>query len=694
MQQSVGSQPAFLSPSPVTGKRKRGRKSYSELEAMRRMQNEVAGGQDSARVGTAPPAAAELLRPSASADYAMTSPRKGRRRKHCNCKNSRCLKLYCECFATGSYCENCNCKGCCNNVQNEKLRKEAIETTLERNPHAFRPKIATSPLPLAKQRGGSWVRQVHHKGCHCKKSHCLKKYCECFQANILCSENCKCLDCKNFDGSKERASLEARGHIEMAQVNPLSFPVSRAPFSAAPATSHFAEAKSAMAFQSHRSTSSAAVRGAPISLNHSAQRRLGGPMYALGAPVSKSPMAGVIDDAMIKNLAKSLLLAAHKEETTANNKAARDLLWLASPQTKGRSVSLTGASASSSSSSSPPSTLPSRSSTQATRKSTKTAPTIQTTPNTTGTTTTSNEDEGPSPSPTAAAAAGVLQLNFARLIEEDNTPQSKRGKDRAGSEDDDDESSEGDEDDYDDDASDEERLGSPISGVSANLLRESPHSREGIESPASSGGGTPKESPPSKSNSGKRRKRKRKRGGGSEGRVKRERGAGGRGKGGDVADGLAAMTAVDLLCINMRDYDTKQRVKGEPGRDTSKHAKKERDLESSPASTVRALDMGGISSMTPTKHSSSPPSNGRPMTPCTASLVCEEEDAFPSPSNARHSQLYVEQERSVLCAFDRFLKKVISLAQRKDNTVALDEGNSTDGKSASGGAQGGSLPSK
>ena len=132
-----------------------------------------------------------------------------------------------------------------------------------------------------------------------------------------------------------------------------------------------------------------------------------------------------------------------------------DLLWLASPQTKGRSVSLTGASASSSSSSSPPSTLPSRSSTQATRKSTKTAPTIQTTPNTTGTTTTSNEDEGPSPSPTAAAAAGVLQLNFARLIEEDNTPQSKRGKDRAGSEDDDDESSEGDEDDYDDDASDE-----------------------------------------------------------------------------------------------------------------------------------------------------------------------------------------------------------------------------------------------
>lgn len=146
-------------------------------------------------------------RPRQNVEIKDGTPKK---QKQCNCKHSRCLKLYCECFASGIYCDGCNCVNCHNNVENEAARRDAVETTLERNPNAFRPKIASSPHGNHDNReeaGEVVVLGKHNKGCHCKKSGCLKKYCECFQANILCSDNCRCMDCKNFEGSEERQAL-------------------------------------------------------------------------------------------------------------------------------------------------------------------------------------------------------------------------------------------------------------------------------------------------------------------------------------------------------------------------------------------------------------------------------------------------------------------------------------------------------
>lgn len=119
------------------------------------------------------------------------SPDTGIRRKHCNCTKSQCLKLYCDCFANGEFCQDCNCKECFNNLEYEDERQKAIKMCIERNPAAFKPKIT-------KARDQNDIR-LHNKGCNCKRSGCLKNYCECYEAKIACSSNCKCLGCRNVE---------------------------------------------------------------------------------------------------------------------------------------------------------------------------------------------------------------------------------------------------------------------------------------------------------------------------------------------------------------------------------------------------------------------------------------------------------------------------------------------------------------
>jgi len=107
----------------------------------------------------------------------------------CNCKKTKCLKLYCECFANGGVCRpGCKCENCHNTVELQDLRELIIHETIEKNPLAFKSKYKDT---------NEKDKTLHSRGCKCAKTGCQKNYCECFKEGIGCSKLCKCENCNN-----------------------------------------------------------------------------------------------------------------------------------------------------------------------------------------------------------------------------------------------------------------------------------------------------------------------------------------------------------------------------------------------------------------------------------------------------------------------------------------------------------------
>jgi hypothetical protein len=147
--------------------------------------------------------------------------------KKCNCKRSRCLKLYCECFAAGAVCDGCSCQNCQNTLDHADLISATRQQIQARNPLAFADEIEDGAPGAGDGR--------HKKGCSCRKSVCLQKYCQCFQAGVLCQECCKCEGCKNNKYSNGGDTGGAEEAVDIAFVGRAS-PAAAAAAAAAAAT--------------------------------------------------------------------------------------------------------------------------------------------------------------------------------------------------------------------------------------------------------------------------------------------------------------------------------------------------------------------------------------------------------------------------------------------------------------------------
>lgn len=90
----------------------------------------------------------------------------------CSCSKTQCNRKYCECFNSGNYCIDCNCKNCNN--------KPPVNTYTNKHP-------TESP---SKNKKNAII-------CTCTKSSCNKNYCECFKNGQKCTSLCRCISCEN-----------------------------------------------------------------------------------------------------------------------------------------------------------------------------------------------------------------------------------------------------------------------------------------------------------------------------------------------------------------------------------------------------------------------------------------------------------------------------------------------------------------
>ena len=109
----------------------------------------------------------------------------------CSCSKTQCNRKYCECYNSGNYCTDCNCKNCKN--------QPPINTYSNKHPSEIVSKMKKS-------------KEV----CTCTKSGCNKNYCQCFKSGNKCTSLCRCIGCEN---TEDNIKLNKNFYYECCRAN-------------------------------------------------------------------------------------------------------------------------------------------------------------------------------------------------------------------------------------------------------------------------------------------------------------------------------------------------------------------------------------------------------------------------------------------------------------------------------------------
>lgn len=112
--------------------------------------------------------------------------------QQCSCKNSQCLKFYCECFKEGRPCVDCECRNCANELGNALLNHTIVKLQAEKERAIVKLKWKQIKASTPET---NLLQEV--KPCNCKNSGCVKGYCDCYRTGKGCGDECRCQGCRN-----------------------------------------------------------------------------------------------------------------------------------------------------------------------------------------------------------------------------------------------------------------------------------------------------------------------------------------------------------------------------------------------------------------------------------------------------------------------------------------------------------------